>query len=400
VHLVKAYHPLLFLYNQKSKKPTIPTDLTLDEKNRILVISGPNAGGKTVTMKTVGLLQLMIQSGLLVPVHPTSIFGIFKQLMIHIGDTQSIEFDLSTYSSHLLHMKHFIENANGKTLFFIDELGSGSDPHLGGAFAEVIMEELGHKHAMGIVTTLYLNLKVMANKTPGIINGAMAFDEGNLLPLYKLTIGKPGSSYTFSIAERIGLDARLISRARSLVEEDHFKLDKLLNRTEQDLREIEKKEKELSKLIKENEKLHKEMQQTINQEKHRQQVELLQQQNRITEDRIAYLKDMERKLKQLVFDWRKAEVQEDKKELIKQMHGLLFKQHQKQATEKVRKKLNSKYDEIGGEVQVGDKVLMKKNHQVGEVKEIRGKKAVVQLGLMPITVSVDDIVVVTEKSEE
>jgi DNA mismatch repair protein MutS2 len=400
VHLVKAYHPLLFLYNQKSKKPTIPTDLTLDEKNRILVISGPNAGGKTVTMKTVGLLQLMIQSGLLVPVHPTSIFGIFKQLMIHIGDTQSIEFDLSTYSSHLLHMKHFIENANGKTMFFIDELGSGSDPHLGGAFAEVIMEELGHKHAMGIVTTHYLNLKVMANKTPGIINGAMQFDEGNLMPLYKLTIGKPGSSYTFSIAERIGLDARLINRARKLVDEDHFKLDKLLNRTEQDLREIEKKEKELSKLIKENEKLHKEMQQTINKERHSQQVELLKHQNRITEDRIAYLKDMERKLKQLVFDWKKAEIQEDKKELIKQMHALLFKQHQKQTTEKVKKKLNSKYDEVGGEVQVGDKVLMKKNHQVGEVKELRGKKAVVQLGLMPITVSVDDIVVVTEKAEE
>jgi DNA mismatch repair protein MutS2 len=225
----------------------------------------------------------------------------------------------------------------------------------------------------------------------------MAFDEKNLQPMYKLTIGKPGSSYTFSIAERIGLDAKLIARARSLVEEDHFRLDKLLNRTEQDLREIEKKEKELSRLIKENEKLQKEMQVTINQEKHRQQVELLKQQNRITEDRIAYLKDMERKLKQLVFDWRKAEIQEDKKELIKQMHALLFKQQQKQATEKVKKKINSKYEEVGGTVQIGDKVLMKKNHQVGEVKELRGKKAVVQLGLMPITVSVDDLVVVTEK---
>ena len=397
VHLVQAYHPLLYLYHQKTKKATIPVDVTLDEKRRILVISGPNAGGKTVTLKTVGLLQLMIQSGLLVPVHPNSVFGIFKQLWIHIGDTQSLEFELSTYSSHLLHMKHFIENANGKTLFFIDELGSGSDPHLGGAFAEVILDELSHKHAYGIVTTHYLNLKVMANKTPGIINGAMAFDEKNLLPLYKLTIGKPGSSYTFSIAERIGLDPKLIARARSLVEEDHFKLDKLLNRTEQDLREIEKKEKELSKLIKENEKLQKEMQQTINQEKHSQQVELLKHQNRITEERIAYLKDMERKLKQLVFDWRKAEAQEDKKELIKQMSALLFKQHQKQSAEKVKKKINSKYEEVGGEIQIGDKVLMKKNHQVGEVKELRGKKAVVQLGLMPITVSVDDLVVVTEK---
>lgn len=399
VQLIQAYHPLLYLYHQKSKKTTIPVDVMLDEKRRILVISGPNAGGKTVTMKTVGLSQLMIQSGLLVPAHPNSVFGIFKQLMIHIGDTQSIEFELSTYSSHLLHMKHFIENANGKTLFFIDELGSGSDPNLGGAFAEVIMEELGHKHAMGIVTTHYLNLKVMANKTPGIINGAMAFDEKTLMPLYKLTVGKPGSSYTFSIAERIGLDKRLIDRARSLVDDDHFRLDKLLNRAEQDQREIEKKEKELSKLIKENEKLQKEMQQVINKERHLQQVELLKQQNRITEDRIAYLKDMERKLRQLVFDWKKAEPQEDKKDLIKQMHALLFRQHQKQVTEKVKKKLNSKYDEVGGEVQVGDKVLMKKNHQVGEVKELRGKKAVVQLGLMPITVSVDDLVVVAEKEE-
>jgi DNA mismatch repair protein MutS2 len=240
----------------------------------------------------------------------------------------------------------------------------------------------------------------MANKTPGIINGAMAFDENTLMPLYKLTVGKPGSSYTFSIAERIGLDKRLIDRARSLVDNDHFRLDKLLNRAEQDQREIEKKEKELSKLIKDNEKLHKEMQQVINKERHEQQVEVLKHQNRITEDRIAFLKDMERKLKQLVFDWKKAESQEDKKELIKQMHALLFKQHQKQVNEKVKKKLNSKYDEVGGEVQIGDKVLMKKNHQVGEVKELRGKKAVVQLGLMPITVSVDDLVVVTEKENE
>ena len=223
------------------------------------MISGPNAGGKTVTLKTVGLLQLMLQSGLLVPVHPDSEMGIFKQMMIHIGDTQSLEFELSTYSSHLKNMKYFMENANGKTLFFIDELGSGSDPNLGGAFAEVILEELVKKHAMGIVTTHYLNLKVMANKTPGIINGAMAFDEKNLLPMYKLIIGKPGSSYTFSIAERIGLDPLLIGRARKLVDEDHFRLDKLLNRTEQDLQNIEKEKKELQQLVKENKRLKKEM---------------------------------------------------------------------------------------------------------------------------------------------
>ena len=208
VHLIQAFHPLLFLYHKKSQKPTIPVNIKLNEKNRILVISGPNAGGKTVTMKTVGLLQLMVQAGLLIPVHPDSTMGIFKQIMIHIGDTQSLEFELSTYSSHLINMKYFMEQANGRTLFFIDELGSGSDPNLGGAFAEVILQELVKKHAFGIVTTHYLNLKVMANKTPGIINGAMAFDEKNLQPLYQLIIGKPGSSYTFSIAERIGLTPR------------------------------------------------------------------------------------------------------------------------------------------------------------------------------------------------
>lgn len=400
IHLVRAHHPLLYLYNQKSGKPTIPVDLTLDASNRILVISGPNAGGKTVTMKTVGLLQLMVQSGLLVPVHPASEFGIFKQLMIHIGDTQSLEFELSTYSSHLLSMKQFMETANGKTLFFIDELGSGSDPNLGGAFAEVILEELARKHAMGIVTTHYLNLKVMANKTPGIINGAMAFDEQSLMPLYKLIVGKPGSSYTFAIAQRIGLDKKLIDRARQLVDEDHFKLDKLLNRTEQDLRQVEQKQKELNKLLKENERLKKEMELLMDKEKHRQQVELLKQQNRISEERLAYLKDMERKLKQIILDWRKAESSEDKRELLKQMQALLFKQKEKQSAEKVAKKIHAKYQEIGGEITPGIKVLMKKNHKVGEVKEIRGKKAIVQLGIIPITIDIEDLVPVKEKAAE
>jgi len=397
VHLRQAYHPLLYLYNRKNQKPTIPTNISLNEKDRILVISGPNAGGKTVTLKTVGLLQLMLQSGLLVPVHPDSEMGIFKQLMIHIGDTQSLEFELSTYSSHLKNMRYFMENANGRTLFFIDELGSGSDPNLGGAFAEVILEELVRRHSFGIVTTHYLNLKVMANKTSGIINGAMAFDETNLMPLYKLIIGKPGSSYTFSIAERIGLEPRLIQRARTLVDEDHFRLDKLLNRTEQDLRQLEQKEKELHKLMKENEKLKKEMETFIHKEKHTQQVELLKHQNKITEERIAYLKEMERKLRQIIFDWRKAE---DKNEVIKQMQALLFKQKEKQVNEKVRKKFDARYEEVGGDIQVGQKVMMKKNHQVGIVKELRGKKAVVQVGLIPITVDISDLIVVRDKPQE
>ncbi|HEY6504768.1 MAG TPA: MutS2/Smr-associated SH3 domain-containing protein [Chitinophagaceae bacterium] len=397
IHLVQAYHPLLYLYNQRAGKPTIPVTITLDDAKRILVISGPNAGGKTVTLKTIGLLQMMVQSGLLVPVHPSSEFGIFKQLMIHIGDTQSIEFELSTYSSHLIHMKYFMENVNGKTLFFIDELGSGSDPNLGGAFAEVILQELAKKHAFGIVTTHYLNLKVMAGKTPGIINGAMAFDEKNLQPQYKLLIGKPGSSYTFSIAERIGLDKDLIKRAKDLVDSDQFRLDKLLNRTEQDLRDLEKKEKELHQSVKENERLKKEMEQVLYKEKHRQQVELLKEQNRVSEERIAYLKDMERKLKQMLVEWRK---EEDKNKVIKQMHALLFKKNEQKVVGKMQKKIDSKFAEVGGEIKVGDKVKMKRNHQVGEVIEMRGKRAVVKIGLLPMQVEVGDLVVVKEKMSE
>ncbi len=397
IHLVKAYHPLLYLYNKKLGKTTIPVDLTLNDKNRILVISGPNAGGKTVTLKTVGLLQLMMQSGLLIPVHPHTEMGIFKQIMIHIGDTQSLEFELSTYSSHLKNMKHFIEVANGKTLFFIDELGSGSDPNLGGAFAEVIMEELAIKHSFGIVTTHYLNLKVMANKVPGIINGAMQFDEEKLLPMYKLIVGKPGSSYTFSIAERIGLDKRLIQKAKKLVDEDHFKLDKLLNRTEQDLQKIELEKRELQQLIKENERLKKEMQQVLSKEKHLQELAILKQQNKISEEKLAYLKDMERRLKAMVIEWKKSD---EKDKVVKMIHALLFNQHKKNVVEKQQKKLNEKFEEVAGEISVGDQVKMKQNRQIGIVKEIKGKKAVLQVGIMPITVELKDLVIVKEKTNE
>ena len=394
IHIVNACHPLLYLYNKKSGKETVPVSITLDDKKRILVISGPNAGGKTVTLKTVGLLQMMLQSGLLVPCDPDSVFGIFRQLMIHIGDTQSLEFELSTYSSHLRNMKYFMETANGKTLFFIDELGSGSDPNLGGAFAEVIMEELARKHSVGIVTTHYLNLKVMANKVAGIINGAMAFDEQNLLPLYQLTIGKPGSSYTFAIAERIGLSPELIKKAKALVDEDHFSLDKLLNRTEQDLQQIEKEKKDLEKLLIENKTLKREMEVILDTEKHRQQVELLTLQNKISQEKLVEIKDLERNLKSLVIEWRKAE---DKAPVIKQMAAILFRQREKQAVAKQQKKLNDKFEEVGGDIAIGSKVKMRSSRQVGTVKEIRGKKAIIQVGIIPITVNIEELVQVVEK---
>ena len=394
LNLKRAYHPLLYLYNKSSGKLTVPVSAALNDTHRILVISGPNAGGKTATLKAIGLLQMMIQSGLLVSCSPDSEFGIFKQLMIHIGDTQSLEFELSTYSSHLKNMKYFIENANGKTLFFIDELGSGSDPDLGGAFAEVIMEELAKKQSIGIVTTHYLNLKVMANKVPGIINGAMAFDEKSLRPLYKLIVGKPGSSYTFSIAQRIGLHHSLINRARQLVDEDHFRLDKLLNRTEQEMQKIEEDKRKLSLLLKENERLKKEMEAQLNRERHQQQVELLKHGNKVSKEKLSELKDLERKLRALVIEWRKTE---NKDEVIKMINTLLFRQKEKFTVAKQQKKIDEKFEETGKDINTGDKAKMKNSRQIGVVKEIRGKKAILQIGVMPITVNLTDLIAVKEK---
>ncbi|TAF49657.1 MAG: DNA mismatch repair protein MutS, partial [Sphingobacteriia bacterium] len=397
IKLQRAFHPLLLLFHQASGKPTIPVDIDLDADKRILVISGPNAGGKTVTMKTIGLNQMMLQAGLLVPVSPLSEMGIFKQLFIHIGDTQSLQFELSTYSSHLLHMKHFMENANGKTLFFIDELGSGSDPNLGGAFAEVIMEELSRRHSLGVVTTHYLNLKVMANHTKGIVNGAMQFDEVKLMPLYKLVIGKPGSSYTFAIAERIGLPQHLINRARKLVDDDHFKLDRLLNRTEQDLQVLDKEKRELHKQMKENERLRKEMEAVLNKEKHQQQVELLRHQNQVSEERLVYLKDMERKLKQIVLDWKKSD---NKQEVVRNLQQLLFQQKDKIVVNKLAKKVNKQFQEDNQPIVVGSLVKLKKNYQVGEVTEIRGKRAIVKIGVLPMNVELSDLVPVVKTISE
>ena len=347
-------------------------------------------------MKTLGLNQVMLQSGLLIPVSPTSEMGIYKQLFIQLGDTQNLAFELSTYSSHLTHMKHFIENSNGKTLFFIDELGSGSDPHLGGAFAEVILEELAQKHAQGIVTTHYLNLKVMANHNKGIVNGAMQFDEVKLEPLYRLVIGKPGSSYTFAIAERIGLPKNLINRARKLVDTHHFELDKLLNRTEQDLQLVQQERRELHKKLKENETLQAELKRTLDKEKHVQQIELLKEQNRVAEEKYTYFKDMERKIKQIALDWKKSD---KKEEVMKNLYNLLFKKSDAIVINKLAKKVDKHYKEAIGPIVVGATVKLKKNYQVGEVLELKGKRAIVKVGQLPMNIEIDDLMVV-DKIEE
>ncbi len=397
LQLVKAYHPLLYLHNKQANKTTIPLNLTLDRQERILIISGPNAGGKTVSMKTAGLLQLMAQAGLLIPADESSEIGIFKQLMVQIGDTQSIEHELSTYSAHLRDMRYFMNAANGKTLFFIDELGSGSDPNLGGAFAEAIVEELAKKHALGIITTHYLNLKVMAGKVKGIFNGAMAFDEEKLEPLYQLTIGKPGSSYTFAIAKRSGLPVHVIDRAKQLTQREHFKLDKMLLQTEQQSVRLTDKEKELNRLLKENERLKKHFEEITDKEKLKQHQETLRLQNKIKKEELDYLRDTERKFKQIIQDWKKTE---NKQEVIKAAENVLFRKKQIDANAAAAKKADKNYDVVGTPPHPGDLVRNKENHQVGTLSELRDKRAIVMIGKMPFNVNIDEWIVVRKKAKQ
>ncbi|HTO15816.1 MAG TPA: hypothetical protein VLZ83_08595 [Edaphocola sp.] len=393
-HLIKAYHPLLLLHNKATQKTTFPLTISINKDNRILMISGPNAGGKTVAMKTIGLLQLMCQSGLLIPAEDISEVGIFKQIMVHIGDTQSIENELSTYSAHLKDMKYFLESSNGRTLFFIDELGSGSDPNLGGAFAEAIVEQLTNKKAMGVITTHYLNLKVMAGKVPGIFNGAMAFDEENLLPLYQLVIGKPGSSYTFSIAKRSGLPDHVINRARQITDKGHFKLDKMLHQTEQQSVRMVSKEQQLDQLLRENEKLKGKYEELIDKEKLKQQHETLKLQNKIKKEELDYLKDMERKFKQIVFDWKKAE---NKSLVIANAEKVLFKKKHIQQNQAAATKADKNYKILAKTPEIGDIMRNKDNHQIGRLIEIDGKKAKVRIGHMPFIISLEDWIVVEAK---
>jgi len=252
----KAVHPLLFLSLKKQGKEIVPLDIVLNEKQRILLISGPNAGGKSVCLKTVVLLQYMIQCGLLVPLHDSSRAGIFDRLFIDIGDEQSIENDLSTYSSHLLNMKFFIKNSNPKTLLLIDEFGTGTEPLIGGAIAEASLERFNRNLAFGVITTHYTNLKHFAEDAEGIVNGAMLYDRQHLQPLFQLNIGNPGSSFAIEIARKIGLPEDLIAEAAEKVGAEHLDYDKHLQDIVRDKRYwenkrqlIRQKEKKLDEIL-------------------------------------------------------------------------------------------------------------------------------------------------------
>lgn len=240
MRLVNAFHPLLLLRNREEKKEIYPQTLTLTEHNRILCISGPNAGGKSITLKTVGLLQLMIQSGILVPVHPKSEMFFFEKIRTDIGDNQSIENHLSTYSSRLKKMSGIIREADDNTLLLIDEFGTGSDPELGGALAESFLEFFYEKKSFAIITTHYTNIKLVIEQLPNATNAAMLFDEYSLEPLYKLEVGQAGSSFTFEVAEKNRIPRFIIKNARSKVEKDVVNLDKTIVKLQQEKFEVEK----------------------------------------------------------------------------------------------------------------------------------------------------------------
>lgn len=240
-HLIQAYHPILYLQNEKAGLKTEPQTLALHQKARMLVISGPNAGGKSITLKTVGLLQTMLQSGLMIPAHPNSEMGAFDAILTDIGDNQSIENQLSTYSYRLNRMKGFLEVADGRVLLLLDEFGTGSDPELGGALAEVFFEELYQRGCFGVITTHYANIKSRAAQLPHAFNGSMRFDRESLEPLFKLDIGTPGSSFTFEVAAINGIGDDLINRAKSKLDGRKVRLDELIG-------ELQKEKNTLSKI--------------------------------------------------------------------------------------------------------------------------------------------------------
>lgn len=241
----EALHPLLFLRLQREKKEVVPLSLFLNETERILIISGPNAGGKSVCLQTVGLIQYMLQCGLLVPMKESSETGIFEQLFIDIGDEQSLDNDLSTYSSHLTNMKFFVRNANPRTIILIDEFGTGTEPMIGGAIAESILEKLNEKGSFGVITTHYTNLKHYATSAQGVVNGAMMFDNHLMKPLFKLVMGSPGSSFAFEIARKIGLPEEILQSATGKVGEEHINFDKHLRDVIRDKRYWEQKRNQI-----------------------------------------------------------------------------------------------------------------------------------------------------------
>lgn len=386
LHLVDAYHPLLYLQNKRAGKKTVPMSLELSTKNRVLVISGPNAGGKTIALKTVGLLQLMLQSGLLIPVKENSSYCFFEKILIDIGDTQSIENELSTYSAKLKSMTSILSEVNEASLVLMDEFGGGTDPELGSAIAEAVLESLVNSQTKGIITSHFGNVKLLAEKLNGAENACMLFDIESLEPKYILSVGEPGSSYTFEVAERIGFPKYLIERAKEKVDKDKLKFNRLLAELQSQktklAEQIQRSEHEefLKKMAKEKyHTLFNNWEEKINKERERK-IEL------------ARLADYGNKYLRLMEDWNKKK---DKKEIIKRFIDGITAETRKKDELKKQKKLDSfaekKIARIKPNLKVGSKVKVLNGSEVGVVEEIKDEKVYVRFGLMKMTVGMENL---------
>ncbi|TDP60857.1 endonuclease MutS2 [Flavobacterium dankookense] len=409
-----AFHPILFLNNLEKKEKTFPQTIELNNESRIIVISGPNAGGKTISLKTVGLLQLMLQCGILIPVHERSETFLFDRILTDIGDNQSIENHLSTYSYRLKNMNYFLKKCNSKTLFLIDEFGTGSDPELGGALAETFLEEFYHREAFGIITTHYSNLKILANELPFASNANMLFDEKSLEPMYKLILGQAGSSFTFEVAQKNGIPYGLINRAKKKIEGGKVRFDKTIATLQKERSKLEKtslnlKEEE-SKAREESKKME-----TINakiQDKLERYQELYDSNQRLIYigqklDDIAekYFNNKDKKV--LIGEFlkiveienskrKKATVKEKKeKEIIQK----ITQQEVKVKVEEIREKkieIKQKKKEIElikpkVILKIGDRVRMIDGKSVGTIDKIEKNKAVVNYGIFTSKVSMEEL---------
>lgn len=389
--LEKAFHPILFLQNKEHKKPTIPLTVHLHKDEHLLVISGPNAGGKSVTLKTIGLLQTMLQCGLLVPVSPNSVMSFFKHILIDIGDTQSIEHELSTYSARLKKMISILETVNNQTLVLMDEFGSGTDPDLGGAMAEVVLEEIVKSKTFGIITTHYSNVKLLANKLDGVKNGSMLFDLETLNPKYILSVGEPGSSYTFEVAERVGFPIDLINRAKLKTDTNKVDLNTLLA-------EVQQQKTILYEAIEKTE--HENFLQRISKEKY--EVLSSNYQDKIERERerkieLARLADFGQKYLRLLDDWNKNE---NRKEVIKRfIDGITAETNKRKELEKqnrLDKFSEKKVARIKPLLRVGTKVKILNSSQIGIVDEIINEKVKITSGNLKMTVNIHNLEIVKD----
>ena len=399
----RAIHPLLYLSLKKQHKEVVPLDIELTTEKRLLIISGPNAGGKSVCLKTVGLLQYMLQCGLLVPMHESSRTGLFEHLFIDIGDEQSIENDLSTYSSHLTHMKYFVRNCNERTILLIDEFGSGTEPQIGGAIAEALLNRFNQHKSFGVITTHYQNLKHFAEDTPGIVNGAMLYDRHLMQPLFKLAIGNPGSSFAIEIARKIGLPEDVIAEASEKVGMDYINMDKYLQDIVRDKRyweskrqNIRQREKKLEDIIARYEKDLSE----VNSQRKEIVREAKAEASRILSDANARIENTIREIKEAQAEKERtkqarqelqsfkdsvSDAQEEDDKLARKMAKLKERTERKKQKQKVSAQPVFNRDVI----EVGDAVRLKGQTSVGTVMELQEKQATVAFGMIKSTVKLD-----------